>query len=174
MKRSVSMPKSKLSTQRLAADCAYVAVPATDEARQKADGSPKFPRDLYPPIEPDSHELLPVGDGHSIYVEQCGNPDGPAALFLHGGPGGGCSPRSRRFFDPAYWRIICLDQRGCGRSTPNAADDWEASIFENNTQKIVQDLEVIRNHLDVEQVSPRESESERDGEGAGRSCEVRP
>jgi proline iminopeptidase len=151
LRRNPSLTNSKLSTQRLATDCDYISLPATDEAMQKADGSPKFPVTLYDAIEPNASGLLPVGDGHQIYWEECGNPSGPAAVFLHGGPGGGCSPRSRRFFDPSYYRIVCLDQRGCGRSHPNAADDWEASIFQNNTEKLVGDLEKLREFLKVEQ-----------------------
>ncbi len=140
----------RLSQQTLAPDLTYIATPATDHAQQHADGSPKFPRVQYPPIEPNDSGHLSVGSGHMIYWESCGNESGPAALFLHGGPGGGCSPRSRRFFDPSFFRIICLDQRGCGRSMPNAADDWEASIKDNDTGKLVGDLEKLREFLGVE------------------------
>lgn len=86
--------------------------------------------------------VIRQGSGHSIYYEQSGNPEGIPVLFLHGGPGGGCSARSRRFFDPAVYRIVCFDQRGCGRSSPNAADDWQGAILDNNTTTLVGDCEV--------------------------------
>ncbi|HEY3464490.1 MAG TPA: prolyl aminopeptidase, partial [Amycolatopsis sp.] len=78
--------------------------------------------ELYPPIEPHAHGLLDVGDGHRIYWETSGNPDGKAALVLHGGPGQGCVPGMRRTFDPARYRIVLTDQRGCGRSRPHATE----------------------------------------------------
>ena len=74
----------------------------------------------YPAVEPYDSGMLDVGDGHSLYWETCGNPDGKPALVLHGGPGSGCSPGMRRFFDPARYRIVLFDQRGCGRWTPSA------------------------------------------------------
>ena len=144
------MNPSLKTKQSTTSDFEYVAMPATDEALQKSDGSPQFPRTLYPPIEPYESGLLDVGDGHQVYWECSGNPSGPAAVLLHGGPGGGCSPRSRRFFDPSHFRIVCLDQRGCGRSHPNAADDWKKSLLNNNTGKLVADLELIRKHCKVE------------------------
>ena len=85
--------------------------------------------------EPYFTEHLDVGDGHALYVEQSGNPDGAAALFLHGGPGGGCAPRVRGFFDPAHYRIVLFDQRGAGKSVPNVGDDFDAAMHENNTPK---------------------------------------
>ena len=128
------------------ADLSYVATPASDNANQNSSPA-SFPVTLYPEIEPYQHGLLPVSDKHKIYYEQCGNPDGPLALLLHGGPGGGCSPRSRRFFDPSYYRIVCIDQRGCGRSIPNAGDDWEAALEDNNTEALVNDIEKLRLEL---------------------------
>lgn len=101
--------------------------------------------DFYPQIEPYNHFLLDVGDSHQVYVEQCGNPDGQPVLFVHGGPGGGCSTDDRRFFDPESYRIILFDQRGCGRSLPHG------SLDNNETSHLVADMEKIRNHLDVEQ-----------------------
>jgi proline iminopeptidase len=98
---------------------------------------------LYPAIEPHASEFLEVGDGHVLYVEQAGNPDGYPALFLHGGPGAGCSPAHRRFFDPARYRIILFDQRGCGRSRPHA------SVDANTTWDLVADIERLRAHLGV-------------------------
>ncbi len=69
----------------------------------------------YPEIEPYEHGMLDVGDGHEVYWEVCGNPNGKPAVFLHGGPGGGCSPAQRQFFDPERYRVLLFDQRGCGR-----------------------------------------------------------
>lgn len=100
---------------------------------------------LFPPIDPYDQRMLPVGDGHSLYVEQCGNPKGRPVVVLHGGPGGGCSPAMRRYFDPQKWRIILFDQRGCGRSRPHA------SVSENTTWHLVADIERIRDAMDVEE-----------------------
>src|SRR5258707_12984648 len=75
--------------------------------------------DLYPSIEPYRSGRLPVDDIHTLYWEECGNPNGTPVLFLHGGPGAGCSPEHRRFFDPKYYRIFLFDQRGAGRSSPH-------------------------------------------------------
>lgn len=102
--------------------------------------------ELYPPIEPHAHGLLDVGDGHRIYWETSGNPDGKAALVLHGGPGQGCVPGMRRTFDPARYRIVLTDQRGCGRSRPHATE----SLRHNTTDHLVADLERLREHLGIE------------------------
>jgi proline iminopeptidase len=99
---------------------------------------------LYPKIEAYHSEMLPVSDIHTLYVEQAGNPQGRPVIFLHGGPGGGCSANYRRYFDPKKWRIILFDQRGCGRSTPFA------DLRENTTWDLVSDIEVIREHLGIE------------------------
>jgi proline iminopeptidase len=99
---------------------------------------------LYPPIEPFAFERLAVGNGHELYLEQSGNPEGIPAVFLHGGPGAGCGPSHRRFFDPKRYRIVLFDQRGCGRSTPHA------SIEHNSTWDLVADMERIREHLDID------------------------
>jgi proline iminopeptidase len=101
--------------------------------------------EFYPEIEPYHHELLSVDDEHQLYVEQCGNPDGQAVLFIHGGPGGGCSTDDRRFFDPEQYRIILFDQRGCGRSLPHG------SLNNNETSFLVEDIEKIREHLNIGQ-----------------------
>ncbi|MFC8242886.1 prolyl aminopeptidase [Streptomyces chartreusis] len=104
---------------------------------------------LYPQIEPYDHGLLDVGDGNRIYWETCGNPRGKPALVLHGGPGSGCGPFSRRHFDPDAYRIVLLDQRGCGRSTPHAgAYDTDMSV--NTTAHLIADLERLRAHLGIE------------------------
>ncbi|SPH19446.1 Proline iminopeptidase [Ascidiaceihabitans donghaensis] len=99
---------------------------------------------LYPPIDPFDQRMMDVGDSHRIYVEQCGNPQGIPVVVLHGGPGGGCSPAMRRYFDPAVYRVILFDQRGCGRSRPHA------SVKNNTTWHLVADIEAIREALDIE------------------------
>jgi proline iminopeptidase len=99
---------------------------------------------LYPPIEPFSIERLTVGQGHELYLEQSGNREGIPAVFLHGGPGAGCGPSHRRFFDPSRYRIILFDQRGSGRSTPHA------SIEHNSTWDLVADMERLREHLGID------------------------
>lgn len=101
-------------------------------------------RTLYPPIEPYDHGWLDVGDGHRVYWELCGNPEGKPVVFLHGGPGGGCSPAQRRLFDPEKYRILLFDQRGCGRSTPYA------SLDHNTTWHLVADIERLRAMIGVE------------------------
>ena len=98
---------------------------------------------LYPPIDPYDQRMLDVGDGHRVYVEQCGNPDGVPVVVLHGGPGGGCSPAMRRYFDPNHYRVILFDQRGCGRSRPHA------SVDQNTTWDLVRDIEFIRAALGI-------------------------
>nr|WP_246396313.1 prolyl aminopeptidase [Gluconacetobacter tumulisoli] len=92
----------------------------------------------YPPIEPYDRGYLETGDGHTIYWELCGNPDGIPVVFLHGGPGAGCSPMQRRLFDPARYRVLLFDQRGCGRSTPHA------ELENNTTWHLVEDIERLR------------------------------
>ena len=101
-------------------------------------------RALYPAIEPYRQGMLDVGDGHAVYWEICGNPEGKPAVFLHGGPGGGCSPEHRRLFDPDRYRVLLFDQRGCGRSWPLAALDA------NTTWDLVADIERLRAVMGVE------------------------
>lgn len=101
-------------------------------------------RDLYPAIEPNSSAFLDVGDGHRLYYEESGNPRGKPAVFLHGGPGGGCTAAMRRFWNPDVYRIILFDQRGSGRSTPHA------SLENNTTWDLVNDIEILREALQIE------------------------
>jgi proline iminopeptidase len=101
---------------------------------------------LYPTAEPFDQRVMDVGDGHHIYVEQCGRPDGIPVMVVHGGPGGGCSPAMRRYFDPSVYRIILFDQRGCGRSRPHA------SVEANTTWHLVADMQKIRAELGLGQV----------------------
>ncbi len=105
-------------------------------------------RCLYPEIAPHASGHLDVGDDQRIYWEVSGNPDGRPAVFLHGGPGGGTAPYHRQFFDPAAYRIVLFDQRGCGRSTPHIADGADLSV--NTTQHLIADIEALRTHLGVE------------------------
>lgn len=93
--------------------------------------------------------MLDVGDGHHVYWECCGNPKGKPALYLHGGPGSGCTPGSRRFFDPQVYRIVLFDQRGCGRSTP-LANDPGADLRANTTSHLIGDIERLREFLHIE------------------------
>jgi proline iminopeptidase len=99
---------------------------------------------LYPPIEPHETGMFRVSGGHSIYYEVSGNPEGKPAVFVHGGPGGGTDPKHRCFFDPAAYRIVLIDQRGCGKSTPHA------SLDQNTTWDLVADMEAIRGTLGIE------------------------
>lgn len=104
---------------------------------------------LYPEIEPHAEGLLPVGDGNELYWEESGNPGGKPVVFLHGGPGGGTNARQRRLFDPARYRIVLFDQRGCGRSTPHCSRP-EADLATNTTWHLVADMERLREHLGIE------------------------
>lgn len=101
-------------------------------------------RPLYPELKPNRTEHLSVDSEHSLYVEESGNPDGIPVLFVHGGPGGGCSPDHRRFFNPEAYRIVLFDQRGCGQSTPHG------SLSNNTTQALIADMELIREHLSID------------------------
>ncbi|WP_439522728.1 prolyl aminopeptidase [Marivita sp.] len=100
---------------------------------------------LYPPIDPYDQRMLSVGDGHTVYVEQCGAENGIPVVVLHGGPGGGCSPSMRRYFDPKVFRVVLFDQRGCGRSRPHA------SVKNNTTWDLVADIELIRETLEIDE-----------------------
>ena len=101
-------------------------------------------RTLYPAIEPRRSGFLRVSDTHELYFEESGNPLGKPVVFLHGGPGGGTDPKMRTFFDPARYRIVLFDQRGCGRSRPHA------SLTDNTTWHLVADMEKLRQHLAIE------------------------
>ena len=100
---------------------------------------------LYPELKAYSTHRLRVQPPHEIYVEESGNPEGIPVLFVHGGPGMGCDPRNRRFFDPELYHIILFDQRGAGQSTPHA------ELAHNTSQGLVSDMEKIREHLGIEQ-----------------------
>jgi proline iminopeptidase len=104
---------------------------------------------LYPEVEPYTSGMLPVGDGHRVYWETSGDPEGRPVVLLHGGPGGGTSPWQRRFFDPARYRIVLVDQRACGRSEPHASEP-DADLSAVTTWHLVADLERLREHLAIE------------------------
>lgn len=101
-------------------------------------------RSLFPALEPFDSGFLQVSPRHRLYFEQCGNPQGKPVVMLHGGPGGGCSPKMRQFHDPAKYRIVLFDQRGSGRSTPHA------DLVDNTTWDLVADIERLREHLGIE------------------------
>ena len=101
-------------------------------------------RTLYPDIQPFDTGTLEVDDRHTLYYEQCGNPEGKPVVLLHGGPGGGCSDKMRRFHDPAKYRIVLFDQRGSGRSTPHA------DLVDNTTWHLVEDIETLRVKLGID------------------------
>jgi proline iminopeptidase len=105
--------------------------------------------EMYPPIEPYDTGMLDVGDGNHVYWEACGNPDGKPAAVVHGGPGSGCTSGHRRCFDPERYRVILFDQRGCGRSTPHAADPT-TDMGHNTTWHLVSDMELLREHLGID------------------------
>ncbi len=100
---------------------------------------------LYPACEPFHHEYIQVSDLHTVYFEQCGNPNGQPILLIHGGPGGGIHPLYRQFFNPNSYHIILVDQRGCGKSTPHA------ELEENTTDHLINDFETIRKQLNIKQ-----------------------
>lgn len=101
-------------------------------------------RTLFPEIKPNDSFFMSVDSGHEIYVEECGNPEGIPVVFIHGGPGAGCEPANRRFFDPEIYRIFLFDQRGAGRSRPHG------SLENNTTRSLISDMEKIRLHFGVE------------------------
>jgi proline iminopeptidase len=114
----------------------------------EAKGAPQMSVQ-FPPIEPYANGLLEVGDGHEIYWESCGNPKGKPGLFLHGGPGSGCSAGQRRVFDPSLYRAVLFDQRGSGRSRP-LASDRNADLRANTTTHLIADIEMLRVMLGVD------------------------
>jgi proline iminopeptidase len=111
-------------------------------AKKKTRAKPKL-NELYPPVSPYRSGFLKVSELHEMYFEECGNPHGKPAVFLHGGPGGGTEAKMRRFFDPERYRIVLLDQRGCGKSRPHA------SLVNNTTWDLIADIERLREHLGI-------------------------
>jgi pimeloyl-ACP methyl ester carboxylesterase len=114
-----------------------------DRSRRASEGK------LYPEIEPYENGSLAVGDGNLMYWETCGDPNGRVALVLHGGPGSGCTTWHRRLFDPAAYRIVLFDQRGCGRSMPHASEP-DIDLATNTSLHLVDDIERLRRHLEVD------------------------
>ena len=102
-------------------------------------------RELYPPRQPYNEGELKVSDLHTIHFEESGNPEGKPIVLLHGGPGGGCPPFYRQYFDPEKWRLVMFDQRGCGQSKPHA------ELQENTTWDLVNDIEKLREYLNIHQ-----------------------
>jgi proline iminopeptidase len=141
------MPRNKKPPRRSPRKAATPAAPSRPW-RQGARARKKMTigtlRTLYPEIEPYRRGHLAVSALHQLYFEECGNPHGIPALFIHGGPGAGADARARRFFDPDAYRIIVFDQRGCGRSLPHA------SLVENTTWDLVTDIEKLRAHLSID------------------------
>lgn len=109
---------------------------------------PRNGLEMFPNIDPFDSAMLDVGDGQKIYWECCGNPDGRPVLYLHGGPGSGCTPASRRYFDPTIYKIILTDQRGCGRSRPRVEEAADLEV--NTTAHLIEDLERLRAHLSAD------------------------
>ncbi|MDQ2861683.1 MAG: prolyl aminopeptidase [Pseudomonadota bacterium] len=116
----------------------------TAPAAQPPPASTAGRRGLFAETEPFASGWLPVQGPHEIYFEECGAPGGKPAVVLHGGPGGATNPTMRRFFDPDRWRVVLFDQRGCGKSRPNA------SLEDNTTWALVEDIERLRRHLGIE------------------------
>jgi proline iminopeptidase len=139
-----SSPRSTPRASRSAAKLATRAASASRSTVGATSATAAPRRELYPAIEPFKQGYLRVSDVHEIYYEECGNPAGKPAIFLHGGPGAGSDKRARQFFDPHHYRIVVFDQRGCGRSRPSA------SLIENTTWHLVADIERLRKHLGIE------------------------
>jgi proline iminopeptidase len=147
MKKKKSAPLKARVTPRRSIQKPSARKPPAFKAAASTRSAPKFGaarRELYPALEPFRHGYLRVSDVHEIYYEECGNPAGKPAVFLHGGPGAGSDKRARQFFDPHHYRIVVFDQRGCGRSRPSA------SLVENTTWHLVADIERLRKHLGIE------------------------
>ncbi|XP_051147372.1 proline iminopeptidase isoform X1 [Andrographis paniculata] len=130
-------------SRNLRLDCVYSDQQVSLETMDMMGSSPEVNRKVFQDIEPYDIGNLKVSDIHTIYYEQSGNPDGHPVVFLHGGPGGGTSPTNRKFFDPSFYRIILFDQRGAGKSTPHAC------LEENTTWDLVNDIEKLREYLNV-------------------------
>jgi proline iminopeptidase len=129
---------------RNAAPARATRQPAATRAKRKSAARSPALRTLYPSVKANRTGFLRVSEVHEIYYEESGNPRGKPAVFVHGGPGGGTDPKMRSFFDPKRYRIILFDQRGCGKSRPHA------SLVDNTTWHLVEDMEKLREHLGIE------------------------
>jgi proline iminopeptidase len=136
IKRSTARSKAKTTTDRASAGMRRKAAPALSRDLERSP--------LYPPIRPYDSGTLRVSPVHTLYYEQSGNPRGKPVIFLHGGPGGGTDGKMRQFFDPKRYRIVLMDQRGCGQSLPHA------NLEDNTTWHLVEDIEALRRHLDID------------------------
>lgn len=134
----------RLAAARSRADRCAAAARAVLDRPDAADGPPPYPR-----VAAHAHGLLAVGDGQHVYWEVCGNPEGIPALVVHGGPGSGCRPGNPTAFDPDRYRVVLFDQRGCGRSTPHAADP-AVDLVANTTEHLLADMERLRVHLGID------------------------
>ncbi len=139
-RKSARRPARKQPSKKQRSHARHAVLTKRKRAAQARGGR----RTLYPPIEPYASGYLRVSKDHEIYYEECGNPKGKPAVFVHGGPGAGCDARARRFFDPDAYRIVLFDQRGCGRSRPHA------SLVDNTTWHLVADMEQLRAHLGID------------------------
>ena len=117
------------------------------DRHSSSPAAPAVRRGLYPEVDPYEAGWMSVSSGHEIYYELCGNPKGKPAVVLHGGPGGAINTTMRRFFDPSRWRSVLFDQRGCGKSRPNA------SLQDNTTWTLVDDIERLRKRLGIQKWS---------------------
>jgi len=139
-RKNVRRPQRKKAANKQRSHARHAVLAARKRAPKLRDGR----RTLYPAIKPYNTGYLRVSDEHELYFEECGNPEGKPAVFLHGGPGAGCDNRARSFFDPDTYRIVLFDQRGCGRSRPHA------SLVDNTTWHLVEDIEKLRTHLGID------------------------
>jgi proline iminopeptidase len=143
-----SLHESRTTADRVQCGVRDTAPPKMNQAERSASGRYDDLADRYPEIEPFEHGMIDVGDGNLVYWEVCGNPDGKPAVVLHGGPGSGCGPWMRRYFDPAAYRIVLFDQRGCGRSTPHASRP-DVDLSANTTDHLIDDMERLRRHFGI-------------------------
>src|SRR6185437_13018336 len=136
--------RSTKSAPKAAKKSSRTTAPARAKKRTRASSRSTALRTLYPPVKAYRSGHLRVSDVHEIYYEESGNPRGKPAVFIHGGPGGGTDPKMRSFFNPKRYRIVLFDQRGCGKSRPHA------SLVDNTTWHLVEDMERLREHLGIE------------------------
>lgn len=156
VKKTVELSSSKVPKLRLLPTSQPFLQTAADQVKFGRDkflgpAQPISPlRSLFPDIKPYANYRLKVSDLHELNVEEYGNPNGYPVIALHGGPGGGIMKPLNRTFDPKFYRIIQFDQRGCGKSTPNVINDHVNALKENTTADLVEDIEKIRKHLNID------------------------
>ena len=123
--------------------------PLTPYISKISDGDQEWTYPLPANPNKDGHLLVSQNPKHEVYWAEYGNPNGEPVMFLHGGPGGSCSAKDARFFNPERYRIILFDQRGCGKTIPNVADDPKAGLADNDTPHLISDIEQLRDHLHI-------------------------